>query len=140
MLKSIGWLSSLITRRLDQLCAARKLSGAEGRILHFVMTIDHDIFQKDIEYDSHLKASTVSELLKNMEHKGLIRRESVAHDARLKKIVATEKVAKLKEEVLSDMAQLDSDLTEGISDEELKTFGEVCFKFIENLNKLEERK
>ncbi len=140
VLKSVGWLSSLITRRMDQLCAARKLSGAEGRILHFVMTIDHDIFQKDIEFDSHLKASTVSEILKSMEQKGLIRRESVAHDARLKKIVPTEKVAKLKEEVMSDMTQLDRDLTEGISDSELKMFGEVCLKLIGNLKKLEERK
>ena len=138
VLKNIGWLSSMLTRQLDIMCSERKLSGVEGRTLHFILTSDRDIFQKDIEFDSHLKPSTVSEMLKRMEQKGMIKRESVPYDARLKKIVATKKVSKLKEEVISDMEMLDERLTEGITDDEIKVFDEICKKFIGNLKKLEE--
>ncbi len=137
VMKKIGWISMLLSKRLDRMCAGRDLSGPEGRTLHFIMTVDKDIFQKDIEFDSHLKPSTVSEILKNMERKGLIRRESVPYDARLKKIVATEKVAGLREVVLSDMDKLDDELTEGITDEEIRIFDEVCHKLIDNLMRLE---
>ena len=128
----------MLTRQLDIMCSERKLSGVEGRTLHFILTSDRDIFQKDIEFDSHLKPSTVSEMLKRMEQKGMIKRESVPYDARLKKIVATKKVSKLKEEVISDMEMLDERLTEGITDDEIKVFDEICKKFIGNLKKLEE--
>ena len=137
VLKNVGWLSSRLSKHLDMMCAERNLSGVEGRTLHFLLTVDHDIFQKDIEFDSHLKPSTVSEILKHMEQKGLIRRESVPYDARLKKIVPTDKVSKLKKVLLSDMAQLDKELTEGISDEEIKIFEDISHRFIKNLDRME---
>lgn len=50
-----------------------------------------DVFQKDIEAECGMARSTVAGVVKLMERKGLIRRESVASDARLKKLVLTEK-------------------------------------------------
>ena len=44
-----------------------------------------DVFQKDIEAECGMARSTVAGVVKLMERKGLIRRESVASDARLKK-------------------------------------------------------
>ena len=52
---------------------------------------DRDIFQKDIERYFSIGRSTVTNIIQLMEKKGFIGRESVEHDARLKKVVLTEK-------------------------------------------------
>ena len=52
---------------------------------------EQDIFQKDIEQRFAVGRSTVTNLLQLMEKKGFVRRESVKQDARLKKVILTEK-------------------------------------------------
>ena len=52
---------------------------------------DEDIFQKDIEQHFSIGRSTVTNIIQLMEKKGFVLRESVEHDARLKKVVLTEK-------------------------------------------------
>ena len=56
---------------------------------------EKDIFQKDLEKEFDLKRSSVSLLLNNMEKSDLIQRVPVAEDARLKKIILTEKAIKI---------------------------------------------
>ncbi|NCB64108.1 MAG: MarR family transcriptional regulator [Clostridia bacterium] len=63
-----------------------------GMILKFIsicMGLEHEVYQKDIEAEFDIARSTVTATLKLMEKKGYIRREGVAHDARLKKILLT---------------------------------------------------
>ena len=48
-----------------------------------------DTFPKDIEKEFSINRSTTSEMLKLMCKKGMIEREEVEYDARLKKIVLT---------------------------------------------------
>lgn len=50
-----------------------------------------DVYQRDIESNFAISRSTVTNILKLMEKKGYIIRQSVDIDARLKKIVLTEK-------------------------------------------------
>ncbi len=52
---------------------------------------DCDVYQKDIESAFAISRSTVTNILKLMEKKGYILRESVDCDARLKKLSLTEK-------------------------------------------------
>ena len=49
-----------------------------------------DTFPKDIEKEFSINRSTTSEMLKLMCKNGMITREEVDYDARLKKIVLTE--------------------------------------------------
>ncbi len=53
-----------------------------------IMDLIH--FQKNIEKEFSINRSTTSEMLKLMCKKGMIEREEVEYDARLKKIVLTE--------------------------------------------------
>lgn len=55
-----------------------------------IMRDGEDVYQRDIETFFKLRRSTVSSLLNTLERKGLLRREPVPHDARLKKLVLTE--------------------------------------------------
>lgn len=52
---------------------------------------EKDVYQKDIESEFAISRSTVTNILKLMEKKGYIKRESVESDARLKKITLTDK-------------------------------------------------
>ena len=87
-------LSNILKRRLEHSKAFSQLDDTvtrnNGWILAFLA--DHknqDIFQKDIEDAFCIRRSTVSKVIRLMEEKGFIERQSVDYDARLKKLVLT---------------------------------------------------
>ena len=78
--------------------------------------------------------STVTNIIQLMEKKGFIVRQSVEYDARLKKVVLTEKGVRNHEMLENLIDHLDTSLVEGITDEELSVFYSVIEKLRENLN------
>ena len=94
-----------------------------------------DIVQKDIEEEFGLRPPTATALLKELEQRGLIRKEPVPYDARKKKIVVTEEALQYKDCVLKGLKELDQKLTAGISDEEVQVFFYVTDKMLDNLAK-----
>ena len=93
-----------------------------------------DTFQKDIETEFSINRSTTSEMLKSMCKNGMISRVPVDYDARLKKIVLTEKSLKFNQELSRKMNELDKILIKGLSESEVETFLKLCDKLIDNLN------
>lgn len=132
--RCIGKLSNQIRRRLDACSAKSGVSGAQGRVLHFILAQSEDVFQRDIEQEFNMRPPSATELLKMMQKNGLIRRESTAQDGRLKKIIVTEKAAMLVGQVFPDLEKLERDLTEGIPPEQLEVFFRVVERMSENLN------
>lgn len=57
-----------------------------------------------------------------MEKKGFVRRESVKQDARLKKVILTEKGIASQESFEDIVEHIEEELSEGISEEELHIF------------------
>ena len=53
--------------------------------------LGREVYQRDLEDEFGITRSTASKVLILLEKKGLIARESVSHDARLKKITLTER-------------------------------------------------
>lgn len=132
--RCINNLSNLIRRRLDACSTKRGMSGSQGRVLHFIMgQAPEEVFQKDIETEFYLRPPSATQLLKLMEKNGLIRRESTAKDARLKKIIVTAKSIELIGTVIPDLEEMERDLTRGISKERLDIFFEVMEQMSENL-------
>lgn len=129
----INMLSNKIRRRIDALSAGADFSGAEGKALHFILAQTDDVFQRDLEEEFSLRPPTATELLKKMERRGLIRREPHPQDARLKRIVATDKALGYRETVFQSLASLESSLLSGISAEELAAFDRVLEHMLENL-------
>ena len=76
------------------------VSGTNGRIIRFLSEhTDRDIYQKDLESEFGITRSTASRVLRLMEQKGLVERQSVPQDARLKKLVLTERSRRLVQEM-----------------------------------------
>ena len=115
--RSVGMLSNLIRRHFSTFSFHDTLSGAQGKTLHFILSHGQecDVFQKDIEEEYSLRPPTATKLLKDMEKNGLIYREAVPYDARLKRIVATEKAMRYQELIHQSLEETEDRLTSGIS-------------------------
>ncbi|MFR4986698.1 MAG: MarR family winged helix-turn-helix transcriptional regulator [Lachnospirales bacterium] len=92
-----------------------------------------DIFQRDIEEEFCIRRSTVTSILNLMEKNGIITRERVDYDARLKKIVLTEKAKDIHNKNISKIRAMEEMFLNGIDDEELKNFYKTLEKIKNNI-------
>jgi len=132
-------------RRLDNLlmrntmAQARSMNLDEVTVMHgWILAYiyenqERDIYQKDIETKFGINRSTVTNIVKLMEKKGLIRRESVPRDARLKKLVLTEKGIWAKKVSYEAVQATEKQTVLGISEEELDYFFNLIEKMRKNL-------
>ena len=134
--RSIGMLSNLIRRHFSTFSFHDTLSPAQGKTLHFILARGQecDVFQKDIEEEYSLRPPTATKILKDMEKNGLIRRETVPYDARLKRIVVTEKGLQYQEMIRESLEETERRLTAGITEDDLATFFRVISRMIRNMS------
>lgn len=136
-LHSIGNLM----KRIDSSCVCRyrrmtDLTEMQTRVVGFLfLHREKDIFQKDIEKEFSIRRPTVSILLQTMEAKGLIERESVPYDARLKKVLLTEEAEEQAILAGKEVEQFERMLTEGIDPGDLEIFFRVTEGIRGNLEK-----
>lgn len=111
-----------------------KVTKMQGWIIDYIFDHrDEPIYQRDIEKEFSIRRSTATELLKLMEKNGLITRESVPNDLRLKKLILTEKSLNKHKEMKKKIKEIESVMSEGISDEEKQIFFSVMVKIRENI-------
>lgn len=84
-----------------------------------------DVFQKDIERHFSISRATASKIVTGMEKKGLIKRESVAFDARLRKLSLTDKAEKMTSFFMNDSDVFDENIIAGFSEEEKQQL--ICY-------------
>ncbi len=110
------------------------ITGNNGWIIGYLSAnADKDIYQRDIEKHFTIARSTASKVLRLMEDKGLIQRQAVAHDARLKKIVLTQKAYEVKGLMREDAEMMEQTLTKGFTEEELETLHSYIQRMKDNI-------
>ena len=110
------------------------IKGINGwAISFFYDNRDKDIFQRDFEEKFSIRRSTASRMLKTMEQNGFIERVSVSSDARLKKIVLTEKAISNHKKIIASIKRREERLKKGLSESELATFFDVMQKLLANM-------
>jgi len=112
------------------------VTGNNIRIIRFLRSnVNRDIYQKDVEKEFGITRSTASRVLVLMEEKGLVKRLGVDHDARLKKLVLTEKSIQMGDRMHQIGEQTDAQLLQGFSEEEkMQLFGFID-RMVENITK-----
>ena len=117
-----------IERMADRQARISGVSGSQARLLAFlsIVSMEQDIFQKDIEEEFGIRPSSVTGLLQALEQEGLISRESVSTDGRLKKIVLTGKAKEIQANIVSCHKQVTQQLRGPMSDEVLRRFLKNC--------------
>jgi DNA-binding MarR family transcriptional regulator len=130
-------LANHIKRNLDSAASFGPLYNLTGTQIQIIGYIYHspkgDIFQKDIETKFSIRRSTATGILQLMEKNELITREPVEYDARLKKIVLTEKALAVSRQAHHNVTELEERMTKGLSAEELAVFRSLIWKMRANL-------
>ncbi len=129
----VGVLSNLIHRRIDNAIHSAEgedsCTGMQGHIIGFLYrNRSREVFQKDLQDWLSVRRSTVTGTLQLMEKRGLITREGVSRDARLKKIVLTPKGERIHEAVGEAIRQVELEISSGVTREEREMFIRLCEK------------
>lgn len=131
-------LSNQVKHYLHQAAEVEGISGSQSRILHYISEFSQktEVYQKDVEEFFYLRRSTVTQTLQTMEKNGLIRRSSVARDARLKKLELTETGQALEAQIHTRVMQMEQRLSDCLSEEEITQFLSITDKLGEEMTKL----
>lgn len=120
-------LNNAVRRYVDRYAEGKKalesLTCSNGWIIGYVCEMrecGREVYQRDLENNFGITRSTASKVLGLMEKKGLIERASVSHDARLKKIVPTEKALEIGRIIKEDNEKMELLLKNGFSPKELE--------------------
>lgn len=133
----IRTLSILIKRYIDGSATKQyvdNLTGTHGWVIGYLYdNRNHDVYQRDLETQFSIRRSTATGILQLMEKNELILREPVESDARLKKLVLTEKALDIHKMVEEDRKRTEEQLTKDIDAQELAIFRKALKQMIRNM-------
>ena len=112
------------------------ITWVQSRVMHYILVkcVEGPVFQRDVERAFGLSRSTATGILQLMEKNGLILRESVHNDARLKSLVPTEKAAHLDTQIGESLRRTEQRLTRGLSSAQLTLFLQTAAHMSANLD------
>ena len=122
-----------------RLSGAEDLSAMQGHVIAYLYyTREKDIFQRDIEETFNITRSSVTGIVKLMEEKGYLTRQSVPGDARLKKLTLTPKGLEHHERAMAAIEQVETEALRGFTQEEIDLFYSLCTRIRTNLSEKKE--
>lgn len=134
----ISKINHIISRKVDSAVINAiddNLTVSQAYVIDFISMEgkDRDIFQKDLEKEFDLKRSSISLMLNNMEKSDLIQRVPVAEDARLKKIILTDKAIMLHKKISNAIDSVENKLCKDLTTDEIKIFYKILDKIRDNI-------
>ncbi|MDD8049610.1 MAG: MarR family winged helix-turn-helix transcriptional regulator [Thomasclavelia sp.] len=133
--KELKTIANCMMRRMDQEINGALTVNQKFIVLFLSDNADKDIYQKDIEKEFNVRRSSVTSILTNLENGGYIKRLPDKSDARLKKIVLTNKSKDLIERLESDLLLIEEEILSGLSNEEVQEFKFLLAKIKDNVGK-----
>ena len=134
----IKMLDNMLKRKIITDAKAAKiplnLSPVQIKICHYLLVHQNEmVYQKDIEKLIESRRSTTSGILNTMEKNNLIKRVSSSKDARTKQILLTDDSKKLSSLMIAQKENLEQQLRESITEQELEVFFQVTEKIKKNI-------
>lgn len=140
----VNTLSHLIRRFTDQAildAEQNPVTGMQSWIIGYLYgNREKDVFQRDIQTHFSVRRSTVTGILQLMEKNGLITRQSVDYDARLKKLELTPMAIEGHERFHRCIQETEAKLSAGFTPEEKETFIRLCEKLRAHIESMEKEK
>lgn len=143
MRRSIGneihVLAKLIHRALDNSPEMKKIESVTGTnawIIGYIAKRNaegEDAYQRDLEKHFGITRSTASKVVNLMVQKELIIRENVPGDARLKKLVLTERAMEIFHQMTEEFDAMEEALVSGFSEEEIEHFFDYIHRMQRNI-------
>ena len=133
--ETIGYKVRLLHNQIHKNMEAKRmenednLTGMQRWTLGFLKDhSDCEVYQKDIEEAFSISRATASNML------GVIKRVAVSHDARLKRLVLTDKAAALLDGAERDIREMEARLTAGLSAEDVEHLKRCLDQMLQNLD------
>ena len=135
-------INNCFRRMGDENLSNHGISLSQLRILAYLAKNEGrgDVYQKDLEEAFGIRRSSVSGILQNMEKAGYLSREGSLHDARVKRVVLTEKGKKLDQSLLDYIRSLEEEMLCGFLPEEREQLKGMLLRVLENLETAERNK
>ncbi len=141
--RHIGRLVKQLSRRIERQFPCPPTNAVtlqHGRIIGYLWhNRENDVYQRDIEKEFGIRRSTTTRLLQLMESNGLIVREQVMSDARLKKIVLTQKAVEMEEKIHKVIDSFEDELAQAFTPDEEEEFRRLVGKLNEKLLEMEQK-
>ena len=114
------------------------LTSMQKHVLKFLLleTLHKVVYQKDIEEEFQIRKSTATGMLQLLEKNGFIVRESEKKDARLKRILPTEKAESLRQPILHSIEEDEAAMIRGIPKEDVELCKQVLWQMCANRKKM----
>lgn len=130
--------NNMIRRKMEVIFAQQEgyeLNGMQGPLLGYLYHKSRhgDVYQKDVEREFRIRRSTATVMLQSLEQKGYVVRVASTEDARLKRILLTEKAIEHHNLIEEQIRDFNRQLEDGLSVEEKETFLNILDKMMNNL-------
>jgi DNA-binding MarR family transcriptional regulator len=134
--KTVIDLSYQLKRDLDNGAANFGLTRTQAVILKFLQneSMSKDVFQRDVEREFRIRKSSVTSVLQLLEKNGYITRECVEEDARLKKIILTDKAIEVNTTIGDVLEKREEKFNDALTEEEIESFFAIMEKISKTLD------
>lgn len=108
----------------------------QGRIINYLFEMEDEgkiVFQRDLEKVLGIRRSTISGVLQTMEKNDIIKRVAVREDARVKRIVLTDKAMRENIMIKEKFNEIDDIISKNIAIDDLEVFMKVTQQIKKNL-------
>lgn len=131
-------LDHMFRRRVDREMA-EGICGDITRMQSFVIRFlsgnkdKGDLFQRDVEKQFGIRRATATGILQVMERDGLLQREPVDYDARLKKLILTPRAEQMDGHIVRTIQRMEEQAMAGVSPGDAEVFWRVFDQMKKNL-------
>ncbi len=132
---TINIIANKLKRQIEKNNQAFGISAIQGRIIQYIKrkSKNKDVFQKDLENEFELRGASLSSTLQNLEYQGLIIREPLSSDQRLKRIVLTTKALEISNNIDRNIINVEHEVFKGLTPSEQKTLKDLLDKVYDGI-------
>lgn len=132
---TINIIANKLKRQIEKNNQAFGISAIQGRIIQYIKrkSKNKDVFQKDLENEFELRGASLSSTLQNLEYQGLIIREPLSSDQRLKRIVLTKKALEISNNIDRNIINVENEVFKGLTPSEQKTLKDLLDKVYDGI-------
>lgn len=110
-------------------------AGSNAWIINYIFSSKRAVYQRDLEKEFGINRSSASKSVDALVERGLVIREHIPEDGRLKKLTLTEKGQKIAEQFAARENCVDKALTNGLSTSDKKLLASLIGRMKINLSK-----
>jgi DNA-binding MarR family transcriptional regulator len=114
------------------------MSQPGARLVMPLLAVNGELTQSELVEMTHLRAPSISAILKKMEEEGLVERRSHPEDHRKTRVTLTQKGIEVDASIMETLKSTDALAVEGLSHKEQETLMTLLSRIKENLLRAEE--